>query len=146
WWLMCFTPRQNASHDYRRFSHMEYRELRENRGNVFADVAALEWELAGIGDEQNMRRNLVFLTSENFFSLMGVRPVIGRFYNAEECRPNANVPVAVASYAFWKRMGGRQDFIGSKLRINGRPYSVIGITPDGFSGAHALLAPDVWLP
>jgi putative ABC transport system permease protein len=141
-----FTARQNASHDYRRFSHMEYRELRENRGNVFADVAALEWELAGIGDEQNMRRNLVFLTSENFFSLMGVRPVIGRFYNAEECRPNANLPVVVASYALWKRMGGRQDFVGSKLRINGRSYSVIGITPDGFSGAHALIAPDVWLP
>src|SRR4029453_2090986 len=106
-----FTARQNASHDYRRFSHMEYRELRENRGNVFADVAALEWELAGIG----------------------------RFYNAEECRPNANLPVVVASYALWKRMGGRQDFVGSKLRINGRSYSVIGITPDGFSGPHALI-------
>jgi predicted permease len=141
-----FTVRQNASHDYRQFSHTEYRELRENGGDLFADIAASEFGFAGIGDDQNMRRSLVFLTSENFFSLMGVRPVIGRFYNAEECQPNANVPVAVASYAFWKRMGGRQDFIGSKLRINGRPYSVIGITPDGFSGAHALLAPDVWLP
>src|SRR4030095_2846184 len=81
-----FTARQNASHDYRRFSHMEYRELRENRGHVFSGVCTLERELWGLGDEQNMRRNLVFLTSENFFSLMGVRPVIGRFYNAEECR------------------------------------------------------------
>ena len=77
---------------------------------------------------------------------MGVRPVIGRFYNAEECRPNANVPVVVASYGFWKRMGGRSDFVGSKLQINGQPYAVIGITPDGFSGVSALVAPDVWLP
>src|SRR5438046_6566423 len=141
-----FTARQNASHDYRQFSYNEYRELRENGGDVFADVAALEFAVAGIGQDQNMRRSFAFLTSENFFSLMGVRPVIGRFYNAEECRPNANVPVVVASYPFWKRMGGRQDFVGSKLQINGQAYTVIGITPDGFSGVSALVAPDVWLP
>jgi putative ABC transport system permease protein len=141
-----FTVRQNASHDYRQFSHTEYRELRENSDDIFADVAALEFAVAGIGQDQNMRRSFAFLTSENFFSLMGVRPVSGRFYNAEECRPNANVSVVVASYAFWKRMGGRQDFVGSKLQINGQPYTVIGITPDGFSGVSALVAPDVWLP
>jgi putative ABC transport system permease protein len=141
-----FTVRQNASHDYRQFSHAEYRELRENGGDIFADVAALEFAVAGIGQDQNMRRSFAFLTSENFFSLMGVRPVIGRFYNAEECRPNANQPVVVVSYAFWKRMGGRSDFVGSNLQINGRPYTVIGITPDGFSGVSALVAPDVWLP
>ena len=141
-----FTVRQNASHDYRQFSHTEYRELRENGGDIFADVAALEFAVAGIGQDQNMRRSFAFLTSENFFSLMGVRPMSGRFYNAEECRPNANVSVVVASYPFWKRMGGRQDFVGSKLQINGQPYTVIGITPDGFSGVSALVAPDVWLP
>src|SRR5438105_2904970 len=141
-----FTVRQNASHDYRQFSHTEYRELRENGGDIFADVAALEFAVAGIGQDRNMRRSFAFLTSENFFSLMGVRPVIGRFYNAEECKPNANLPVVVASYAFWKRMGGRSGFVGSNLRINGRPYTVIGITPDGFSGVSALVAPDVWLP
>ena len=141
-----FTVRRNASHDYRQFSHTEYRELRENGGDIFADVAALEFAVAGIGQDQNMRRSFAFLTSANFFSLMGVRPVIGRFYNAEECRPNANLPVVVASYAFWKRMGGRSGFVGSNLRINGRPYTVIGITPDGFSGVSALVAPDVWLP
>jgi putative ABC transport system permease protein len=141
-----FTVRQNASHDYRQFSHTEYRELRENSDDIFADVAALEFAVAGIGQDQNMRRSFAFLTSENFFSLMGVRPVSGRFYNAEECRPNANVSVVVASYPFWKRMGGRQDFVGSKLQINGQPYTVIGITPDGFSGVSALVAPDVWLP
>src|SRR5437870_1470493 len=141
-----FTVRRNASHDYRQFSHTEYRELRENGGDIFADVAALEFAVAGIGQDQNMRRSFAFLTSENFFSLMGVRPVIGRFYNAEECRPNANVPVVVASYAFWKRMGGRNGFVGSNLQINGQPYTVIGITPDGFSGVSALVAPDIWLP
>jgi putative ABC transport system permease protein len=141
-----FTARQNASHDYRQFSHTEYRDLRENGSDLFVDLAALEFGVAGIGRDHDIRRSFAFLTSENFFSLMGVQPVRGRFYTAEECRPNANIPVVVASYAFWKRMGGRNDFIGSNLQINGQPYTVIGVTPDGFSGVSALVAPDVWLP
>jgi putative ABC transport system permease protein len=141
-----FTARQNASHDYRQFSHTEYRDLRENGSDLFVDLAALEFGVAGIGRDHEMRRSFAFLTSENFFSLMGVQPVRGRFYTAEECRPNANIPVVVASFAFWKRMGGRKDFIGSNLQINGQPYTVIGVTPDGFSGVSALVAPDVWLP
>ena len=140
-----FNCRQNANHDYRQFSHAEYRELREN-GEVFGDVAALEFAVAGIGRDQDMRRSFAFLTSENFFSLMGVQPFRGRFYTAQECQPNANMPVVVASYGFWKRISGRDDFVGSTIQINGQPYAVIGIAPDGFSGASALIAPDVWLP
>jgi hypothetical protein len=128
-----FTARQNANHDYRQFSHTEYRDLRDNGRDLFVDLAALEFGVVGIGRDHEMRRSFAFLTSENFFSLMGVQPVLGRFYTAEECRPNANIPVVVASYAFWKRMGGRRDFIGSNLQINGQPYTVIGVTPDGFS-------------
>ncbi len=140
-----FTARQNANRDYRQFSHAEYRALREST-DVFADAAAVQFALAGIGRNEGMRRSFAFLTSENFFSLMGVQPARGRFYNAEESRPNANVPVVVASYGFWQRMGGRPDFIGSMLQVNGQPFTVIGITPDGFSGISALIAPDIWLP
>src|SRR6202011_2330508 len=112
-----FTARQNANRDYRQFSHAEYRELRDDGTDVFADVAAMEFAVAGIGRDHDMRRSFAFLTSENFFSLMGVQPFRGRFYTAEECRPNANIPVVVASYGFWKRMGGRENFVGSNLQI-----------------------------
>ena len=141
-----FTARQNASHDYRQFSYNEYRELRENAGEVFVDVAALEFAVAGIGRDHEMRRSFAFLTSENYFPMMGVQPFRGRFYNAEECKPNANMAVVVTSYGFWKRNGGRNDVVGSTLHINGQPYTVIGIAPDGFSGANALIAPDIWVP
>jgi len=141
-----FNCRQNASHDYRQFSYNEYRQLRENSGDLFVDVAALEFAVAGIGRDHEMRRSFAFITSENYFLLMGVHPVRGRFYNAEECKPNANIPVVVASYGFWKRQGGRTDFVGSRLQINGQPYTVIGISPKGFCGASALIAPDIWLP
>src|SRR6184192_3065405 len=141
-----FTARQNASHDYRQFSYNEYRDLRENRGEVFVDVAALEFAVAGIGRDHEMRRSFAFLTSENYFSMMGTKAYRGRFYNAEECKPNTNMAVVVTSYGFWKRNGGRNDFVGSTLHINGQPYTVIGIAPDGFSGANALVAPDIWVP
>jgi putative ABC transport system permease protein len=141
-----FNCRQNANHDYRQFSYDEFRELRGSGHDVFVDLAAFEFAVAGIGQDHEMRRSFAFLTSDNFFSLMGVRPFRGRFYTAEECRPNANIPVVVASYGFWKRMGGRENFVGSNLYVNGQPYTVIGITPEGFSGESALVAPDVWLP
>src|SRR5213595_2917647 len=141
-----FTARQNASHDYRQFSYHEFRELRENGGEVFADIAALEFAVAGIGRDHEMRRSFAFLTSENYFSLMGTKPYRGRFYSAEECKPNANIAVVVASYGFWNPMGGRSDFVGSTLQINGQPYVVIGIAPEGFSGANVLIAPDIWVP
>jgi putative ABC transport system permease protein len=141
-----FTARQNASHDYRQFSYNEYRELRENGGDVFVDLAAIEFAVAGIGRDHEMRRSFAFLTSENYFSMMGAQPFRGRFYNVEECKPNTNIAVVVASYGFWKRNGARADFVGSTLQVNGQPYTVIGITPDGFSGASALVAPDIWVP
>jgi len=141
-----FNCRQNANHDYRQFSYNEFRELRENGGDLFVDLAALEFAVAGIGRDHEMRRSFAFLTSDNYFSLMGVQPFRGRFYNAEESKPNANIAVVVASYGFWKRQGGRNDFVGSTLQVNGQPYTVIGISPDGFSGASALVAPDIWVP
>src|SRR5438132_6574311 len=141
-----FNCRQNANHDYREFSYNEFRELRQNGGDLFVDLAALEFAVAGIGRDHEMRRSFAFLTSENFFDVMGAKPLRGRFYNAEECKPNANLAVVVTSYGFWKRNGGRADFVGGTLQVNGQPYTVIGIAPDGFSGASALVAPDIWVP
>ena len=140
-----FTARQGASRDYRQFSFNEFRTLRSN-SDVFSDVAALQFALAGIGRGQEMRRSFAFLCSENFFTLVGAKPALGRFPTAAECRPNANIPVVVASYSFWKKMGGRADFVGSTLPVNGQPYTVIGVTAEGFSGVNALVAPDIWLP
>ena len=140
-----FTARQGAAHDYRPFSYNEFRTLRENN-DTFADVAAIGFAVAGLGREEGMRRSFIFITSENFFSLMGVKPVVGRFYDAAESRPGANIPVVVASYPYWKKLGGRADLIGKPLIVNGQAFTLIGVTPEGFSGTNALLAPDIWLP
>src|SRR5947207_15417442 len=98
-----FTARQNASHDYRQFSHNEYRGLRGNGGAVFVDVAALEFAVAGIGRGHEMRRSFAFLTSENYFQMMGVQAFRGRIYSAEASNPNAQIALLVSSYGFSKR-------------------------------------------
>src|SRR5947208_6996370 len=59
-----FTARQNATHDYRQFSYNEFRELRENGKDVFADVRAVDFAVAGMGRDHDMRRSFAFLTSE----------------------------------------------------------------------------------
>src|SRR5258708_19519647 len=68
-----FTARQNAGHDYRQFSYNEYRELRENGGEVFFDVAPLEFAVAAIGADHERRPGFPFLTSENYFPMLSPR-------------------------------------------------------------------------
>src|SRR6187551_3273642 len=140
-----FTARKDASKDYRQFSHAEFMTLREAKDS-FVEVAAMNLILAGIGQEESMRRSFAFEVSDNYFALLGITPAAGRFFSAEESRPGANIPVVIVSYPFWQAQGGRPDFIGSRLRVNGQIHTVIGVTRRGFSGTNALLAPDVWLP
>lgn len=140
-----FTGSRDAARDFRPFSWAEFETLRENR-EVFADTAALAFHYLALGRDEALRRAFGFMVSENFFGLMGVRPVAGRFFSAAECRPGAGERVVVASHELWQREGGRADFLGRTLLINGREHTVIGIAPPGFSGVTALISPELWLP
>jgi predicted permease len=140
-----FTARKQANRDYRQFSYAEFAALRESNP-VFSDVGALAFTLASVSRNDDVRRSFVFYASDNMFSLLGAQPAAGRFFDAAETRPNANLPVVVASYSLWQRLGGRPDFIGSTLKVNGQPFTVIGVTPRGFTGINAVIAPDLWLP
>src|SRR5437868_14885781 len=62
-----FTARQNASHDYRQFSYNEYRELRENGGDVFPDLSAFVFAVAGSWRDHQLGRSFGFLTCRNHF-------------------------------------------------------------------------------
>ncbi len=85
------------------------------------------------------------LATYNLFSVLGVKPLLGRTFLAEEDRPGAN-HVALLSYAFWRnRFAGNPGIIGQTLRLNGQPYTVIGIMPAGFSFPEKEISLiDVW--
>lgn len=140
-----FTGSQDAKRSFRQFSHPEFLALREPN-SVFADVAAVNFNYVSLGREMELRRAFAFMVSDNYFALMGAKPVAGRFFTADETRPNANEHVVVASYNLWQRQGGRAEFVGSTVQVNGQPHTVIGVSPENFSGVSALIAPEIWLP
>lgn len=85
------------------------------------------------------------VASASFFSVLGARPFLGRFYQTSEDAEGA-APTCVVSYAFWKNsLGGTNDVIGRRLLIGDLTYTVVGVAADGFNGVE-LRAVDLWLP
>ena len=140
-----FTARAGANRTFRAFTYAEFVTLRGSP-EVFADVAATQFGFCGLGSRDQFRRTYTYFVSDNYFPLLGAAPLAGRFFAAEETRPNANLPVAVASYVLWQRLGGHPDFVGSQIQINDRQCTVIGIAPAGFCGVTATIGPEIWLP
>lgn len=140
-----FTMTRDAARTYRPFSWAEFNALRADR-TVFADVSAVFYSQVALGREVEARRAFAFLVSENFFALAGVRPAAGRFFTADEAAPSSGAAVVVVSQRLWRAHGGDGGLIGRTLRINGRDCTVVGVAPEGFSGASPLLAPEMWLP
>jgi predicted permease len=84
-------------------------------------------------------------SSDNFFSVLGVRPQRGRFFSAGEDRAGASV--AVISDRYWRnRFGADPSIIGGAITVNQVPFTVIGITPPEFSGISVGGSPDMWVP
>lgn len=140
-----YNSRVGADRHFRFFSHLEFAALRAS-SEVFSDVAAMGVRVSAIGPERNLQRRLIAFVSENYFSLLGVQPAQGRFFNVEESRPGASIPVLVANYALWERLGRPVNFVGSTLQVEDRTYTVIGIAPPSFVGLHVSIGPDAWLP
>ncbi len=87
-----------------------------------------------------------FLVSDNYFSVLGVQPVRGRTFEAEDSAKLAASPPALISENYWqKRFGGDPLILGKTVRLNGIAFTIIGITPRNFVGT-TVEAPDFWLP
>jgi macrolide transport system ATP-binding/permease protein len=86
------------------------------------------------------------LVSANFFSGLGVPPVLGRDFLPEEDSP-AGEPAAILSHAFWKeRFNADPNIIGRSLRLNGREFNVVGIATPKFTGTDLYLQPAIFTP
>src|SRR5580692_161458 len=84
--------------------------------------------------------------SGEFFRVLGVRPVAGRVFTAEDDRPGCGLPGAIISYGFWQQEFGGRPALGQKLRLNDKSVEVIGITPANFFGVTVGQAFDVAVP
>jgi putative ABC transport system permease protein len=84
------------------------------------------------GDEKAERFDGSWVTA-NVFDIVGVHPFLGRGFRAGEDTPGGE-KVAVLSYSMWReRYAGDPKVIGKQIRVNGMPFSVVGVMPDGFA-------------
>jgi predicted permease len=87
------------------------------------------------------------VVSGNYFPVLGVNAAVGRLFTARDDLYQGGHPVAVLSYDFWQtRFAANPGVLGRKLLINGFPFTVIGVTPPGFSGTDPSYAPQVRVP
>jgi predicted permease len=130
---------------FRIFSYPTYRDIKENN-TVFTDVLAHNLAMIGVGEKGNTRRTFAGVVSANYFSVLGVAPSHGRAFLPEEETPGRPAQVAVVSHSFWKKQGKKPEVLGSEILINSRPFTIVGIMPEGFTGTTHVIGSEVWVP
>ena len=143
--VQVYSRDERSTDDYRSFSFQAYQEVAA-RQDLFSGVLAHSLTVVGVGQEKESRRAFSAIVSPNYFDVLGVALIRGRGFSAEEARPGQDVPVVVASYAFWQRTGFDPQVVGSTLRVNERLYTVVGITPEGFTGTMSVFGPELFFP
>ncbi len=97
--------------------------------------------------ESGSQRVWGYLVTGNYFDLLGVKPAIGRFFRADEDVTAGAAPYAVLSHAAWRsRFDGDPAIAGRVIRLNGRPFTVLGVAPEGFRGTELFYVPEIWVP
>jgi predicted permease len=106
--------------------------------------AEIEVNLSADGDPKPVAAEIV---SGSYFSVLGVRPSLGRVIEEpDDAAPGAG-PVVVLSNDFWKtELGGAADIVGRKLLINRYPMTVVGVAAAAFHGVDVGAVPALWIP
>ncbi len=116
----------------------------KEQNHSFADMAAWSpagYSLTGGGEPERVPGIRV---TASFFPVLAVKPFLGRSFLPEEDLPNGNSFV-VLSHSLWqRRYAGRHDILGQAIAVNGKPFTVIGVMPPGFSFSNAH--EDVFVP
>ena len=127
-------------------SFPNYRDVRD-RNQTFAGLAGYRLAPMELESTSGATRIWGLLATGNYFDVLGVRPVMGRFFHQpDDLHPGAS-PYAVLSYNAWRgRFGGDSAIVGKTVRINRLPYTVIGVAPPDFHGVERWYWPEVWVP
>lgn len=126
----------------REFSYPDYQDYQQN--SVFDGLAAYTGGgviLSGSGESESISAPRA---SANFFSVLGVDPILGRTFQSGE-DVQGGPKVTILTFGLWqRRFGGDPDVVGRALTLNGESYTVIGVLPASFQ--FALRPGDIWLP
>ncbi|HZI94751.1 MAG TPA: ABC transporter permease, partial [Patescibacteria group bacterium] len=126
--------------------YLDYIESDEGR-QVFSGLAAYHnapFALAGDGQPERVQGQIV---SGNYFAVLGVKAALGRVFTAAEDQVPGAAPVAVISHGLWKRrFGSDMSLPGRTVTLNGQPFSLLGVTPEGFTGTELGDPAEIWVP
>src|SRR5687767_392712 len=126
----------------REFSYPDYQDYQQNQ--VFEGLAAYAGGGAIMSGRGEPERVFAPAASANFFTVLGVDPLLGRTFQEGEDKPGAP-RVVVLTYGIWQRsFGGDQGIIGQAVTLNGDSHTVVGVLPASFQ--FALRQADMWRP
>ncbi|QYM80320.1 ABC transporter permease [Horticoccus luteus] len=116
----------------------------QKHADLLSDVALWNGWMFNLGQEGSTVRYVGMQITADYFKVLGLQPLKGRFFTAEDCRPGQGA-VAVVTQSFWeKKFNGDPDIVGQELRLSGRLYTIVGIVPRSFeelSTAPLLMVP-----
>jgi len=150
--LVFFTTRNTANFVNLSFSFPAFEQIRDRTrsfSGIFVSQGARSGRMTVSGepagaDIETVRAERV---SGSFFSTLGVETILGRTFVLDDNTIDNPPPVTVISHAFWqRRFAGDPQVIGRNITISGRPFTIIGVTPQTFSGIQIGSNPDMWLP
>lgn len=128
-------------------SYLDFRDFRDNL-KLVQYVSAYRGYVFSVGDAPSAERVWGQVVTGGIFDLLGIQPELGRFFSIEERDDAQNAhAVVVISHKYWTtRFHSSPAAIGSTLRINRTPFTIIGVAPEDFHGTHAGLHYDFWVP
>jgi predicted permease len=130
-------------------AYRNFELINEGTPDIFEAVANHS-VFSGRLESSNGETELVLgeMVSANYFDVMRVPALLGRTFLPEEGATDGTHPVVVLGYHYWEsRYAADPSVVGSEIRMNGRPYSVVGIAPPEFKGRLAPgLGTDFWVP
>jgi predicted permease len=127
-------------------SYPDFRDIRD-RNTVLSGISALRFSPINMDAGHTTRRTWGMLVSGSYFEMLGVRAALGRTFGPEDDRVPGKHPVLVLSDACWRTtFNADPTVVGRAVRINGMPFTVLGVMPPAFRGTERLFAPDAWMP
>src|SRR5262245_9967328 len=133
---------------YSSYSYPVYKAMRDGTTKSFSDLAM--W--TDVSDIRpvvmgELGFGSVHFVSGNYFHTLGVNTILGRTIEPEDDQEGSTSAVAVISYRFWqKAFGGEAGVLQRPLSLNGTPFRIIGVLPQGFFGLDPSVSPDVMIP
>src|SRR5260221_1118320 len=128
-------------------SYPAFEDLRQ-RNTTFSDMAAFSgYARARLGSSHAVRRVSGYAVTGNYFELLGVQPEVGRLFQAtDEHGPNS-APYVVLSRDLWRSaFGADPGIVGTTVRLDKDPFTVVGVAPAPFHGTEKFVWPDYWIP